>query len=91
MRMINTLKFASKFAFVAAVALASVAPPALAQSSRTVHHRHVYNYAPGQRAYDYVPNAGTSNTGTVDKPVDNPVTTGGGSMGYNQCAGHPSC
>lgn len=76
----------SKLAFVAAVALASVASPALAWAPRTAHHQHLYNYAPNQPLYNYAPEPSG-----VHNPVNNPATTGGGTTGYNACAGHPSC
>lgn len=76
--MINT----SKFVFIAAVALTSIASPAFAHT--TVHrhgnrYRQIYNYRPDPRP-----------ARTAD-PVDDPAMTGGGSVGYNACAGHPRC
>lgn len=82
----------SKFAFMAAVALLSIASPALAWTARTAPHRHVYHFAPNRPVYNYAPDLGVASPSNgVDNPVDNPATTGGGSMGYNACAGHPSC
>lgn len=76
----------SKFAFVAAVTLATLASPAFAWTARTTPHRHLYNYVPDGPVYNYAPDP----SGVPD-PVNNPSTTGGGSLGYNKCAGHPSC
>jgi hypothetical protein len=83
----------TKLAFIAAVALSSIASPAFAYT--TAHHRHDYAH---RAFYNYRPDAGyranaavVPAAGPVDNPVDNPATTGGGSMGYNACAGHPSC
>jgi hypothetical protein len=76
-----------KVAFVAsAVALASIASPVFATTAR-----HRYHYA-HRAVSNYQTGAGyRANAAVVPDPVDNPATTGGGSMGYNQCAGHPSC
>ena len=77
--MINT----SKFAFIAVVAVASIAAPALA-NAKAHHHRHhyelqgVYNRGPGA---PFVPRL----------DPDSPELTGGGSLGYNQCTGHARC
>jgi hypothetical protein len=76
--MINT----SRLALAAAIALTSIASPAFAHT--TVHrHRHryrrVYNYRPDPRPAPRL------------DPVDDPAMTGGGSAGYNACAGHPRC
>ena len=70
----------SKFAFIAAVALASVALPTFAQA----HHRHPYAL---QGVYNRRPDA------AVVPPLnpDSPEATGGGSLGYNQCTGHARC
>jgi hypothetical protein len=76
--MINT----SKLAFAAAVALTSIASPAFAHTTVYRHHhryRQVHNYRPDPRPAQ-----------TID-PVDDPAMTGGGSAGYNACAGHPRC
>jgi hypothetical protein len=73
----------SKFALIAAVALASVSPFALVYAATSYRHRHVH-----RPVYHYRSEA-------VDppalNPVDDPAMTGGGSMGYNECAGHPRC
>jgi hypothetical protein len=76
--MINT----SKLAIVAAVALASIAPPAFAHTHHRHHARHFYSADAGYRANASVKPA-------VDS--DDPALTGGGSMGFNKCGGHPSC
>jgi hypothetical protein len=74
-----------KLAFVAAtVALASVASPVFATTWAHRHHyahRHVYNYRgnPGYQA--------NASIGPAADP-DGPALTGGGSPGYNKCAGH---
>lgn len=76
--MINT----SKLAFVAAMALTTIASPALAHTTVYRHHhrhRRVYNYRPDPRPAPAL------------DPVDDPAMTGGGSAGYNACAGHPRC
>jgi hypothetical protein len=73
----------SKLAFMAALALASIVSPAFAQTDGTAHQRHLYDYAPG---------AGPGPASHLPShSVDNPSTAGGGSMGYNECAGHPRC
>jgi hypothetical protein len=79
--MINT----SKLALVAAVALASIAPPALAHTVHRHHyaHRHVYSADAGYQANASVKPA------AVDS--DDPSLTGGGSLGFNKCGGHPAC
>ena len=73
--MINT----SKFAFAAVLVSATVASPVLAQAAT----RHHYADPP---AYDY-----RSDPAPHLNPVDDPAMTGGGSEGYNECAGHPRC
>jgi hypothetical protein len=81
----------SKLAVIAAVAAASIALPVLAQAATTPAHRHhhvrrtVANQpaTPGYRA-----NAAVA---PATNPVDDPAMTGGGSAGYNECAGHPRC
>jgi hypothetical protein len=83
----------SKIALLAVVAFATIASPAFAQDATTVAYRHHHAHRPvnndrqGYRANARVspPNNPTGN------PVDDPAMTGGGSMGYNACAGHPSC
>jgi hypothetical protein len=65
---------------VIALALAvAVSAPAFA---RTMHHQRRDNVS-GLRAYNYAPQA----TQPSD-PVNNPTTSGGGSMGYNKYMGH---
>lgn len=71
-----------KLAFVAAVALASITSPVFAQAYRTAPHRHLYNYVPSRPA---APDLSDPHA------VDNPPLTGGGTEGYNECAGHPRC
>lgn len=75
--MINT----SKLALIAAVALASVALPVFAHAT-TYRHHHAH------RIYNYRSEAADP---PALNPVDNPAMTGGGSEGYNECAGHPRC
>jgi hypothetical protein len=77
--MINT----SKLAFAAVVALTSIASPAFAHTIVHRHHHHRY-----RRVYNYQPDPRP--TPVID-PVDDPAMTGGGSAGYNACAGHPRC
>ena len=72
----------SKLVLATAVALTSIGSPVFAHA--TVHrqrygHRRVYNYRPDPRP------------APVANPVDDPAMTGGGSEGYNACAGHPRC
>jgi hypothetical protein len=82
----------SRLALITALALASVASPALSRTATTVHHRRIqvpdrspiYNYVPDQPVYNYIPPA------KVD-PSDDPALTGGGSPGYNACTGHARC
>jgi hypothetical protein len=82
----------SKLAVIAAVAAASIALPVLAQAATTTAHRHRHHAhrtvatqpaAPGYRA-----NAAVAPS---VNPVDDPSMTGGGTAGYNACAGHPRC
>lgn len=81
----------SKLAFIVAVALASIASPALAQTANTTTHRHHHAHRPlsnsqveaGRRAYGSIPQSAN--------PVDDPAMTGGGNEGYNECAGHARC
>ena len=82
----------SKLALLAVIATATIASPAFAQDATAVTHRHHYvhrsvnNDRPGYQAYARVAPAGNPTD-----PVNNPAMTGGGSMGYNACAGHPAC
>jgi hypothetical protein len=84
-----------KFACVAALALASVASPAFAQAATTTAHRHHSMHRPvhssransGYGAYGSIAPA----AGPAVNPTDDPTMTGGGSAGYNVCAGHPRC
>lgn len=77
----------SKLAVTAAVALATIGSPAFAAHR---HHHYVSNrpvytdYArnPGAHAQDALP---------ASNPTDDPALTGGGSLGYNKCGGHPAC
>ncbi|MGA8610847.1 MAG: hypothetical protein WB760_03860 [Xanthobacteraceae bacterium] len=69
----------SKFAFIAAVALASIASPAFAHAK--AHHRHRHAL---QALYNHRPVVPYLNP-------DSPEATGGGSLGYNQCTGHARC
>jgi hypothetical protein len=69
---------------VIALALAvAVSAPAFA---RTMHHQQRDNVS-GLRAYNYAPQATPQATQPSD-PVNNPITSGGGSMGYNKYMGH---
>jgi hypothetical protein len=75
----------SKLAAVALVAAVGVAAPAFA---RTALHRHTHNVAPdrpGYGSYAYAPDPGVASS---SDPVNNPTTSGGGSMGYNKYMGH---
>jgi hypothetical protein len=47
-----------------------------------MHHQQ-RDTASGMRAYNYVPQAAQPSD-----PVNNPITSGGGSMGYNKYMGH---
>jgi hypothetical protein len=82
----------SKLALLAILVLATIASPAFAQDVTSVAYRHHYahrlvnNDRPGYRA-----NARVAPTGNPGNPVNDPAMTGGGSMGYNACAGHPAC
>jgi type III secretory pathway component EscS len=84
-----------KLACVAAVVLATAASPVFAQTATTTAHRHHYvqRQVYGSRAdRGYQANASVAPpAGSTVKPVDNPALTGGGSAGYNVCAGHPAC
>jgi hypothetical protein len=73
----------TKLALIAAIGLASVATPAFAY---TVHHHHYYahRYNAGYRA-----NANVDSGAAINS--DDPSLTGGGSLGYNKCGGHPAC
>jgi hypothetical protein len=88
--MANKLKLAG----VAAIALA-IASPAFAQTAATTAHRHHYSQ---RQIYNSRANSGyranasvAPPAGSTVKPVDDPALTGGGSAGYNVCAGHPAC
>lgn len=81
----------SKLAVIAAVAAASMALPVVAQAATTTVHRHhhVHRTVANQPASaGYRANAAVAPA--VD-PVDDPSMTGGGTPGYNACAGHPRC
>jgi hypothetical protein len=76
--MINT----SKLALVAAIALANIAPA----FAHTIHrHHHVRHYYSADAGY----HANASVAPAVDS--DDPSLTGGGSLGFNKCGGHPAC
>jgi hypothetical protein len=70
----------SRFAFIAAVALATIASPAFSQTAAPAHQGRYY--APDRPFY--------APTAHVD-PSDDPALTGGGSPGYNACTGHARC
>jgi hypothetical protein len=78
----------SKFTFTAAFALATIASPAFAATTRTVPHRRLYNLAPDRRGYDVYDYAPDQGVAPPSDPVNNPSTSGGGSMGYNKYMGH---
>jgi hypothetical protein len=81
----------SKIAVIAAVTLASIASPIFAQAATTVAHRNHYVHRP---VLNYQPEAGYRANARVapsSDPVNDPGMTGGGSAGYNVCAGHPAC
>jgi len=64
---------------------------AVAGGSRGLHAsvpQHRSNVAPDRPLYNLAPNAGIVSPAN---PIDNPSLTGGGSAGYNECAGHPRC
>jgi hypothetical protein len=79
-----------KLAFLAAVALASVSSPVLAQDAATVAHGDHYAHRP---LYDSVAPGYHAKPSVAPRinPADDPALTGGGSPGYNTCAGHPAC
>jgi hypothetical protein len=81
----------SKAGVVAAAVLASVASLVLSQTAATAAHRHHYTH---RHVYNYRADTGYQANAavrpTVD-PVNDPTLTGGGSPGYNVCAGHPTC
>ena len=72
----------SKFAFIAAIAVASIAAPGFAHAK--AHHRHHYTL---QGIYNHRPDAAV----LPRLDPDSPELTGGGSLGYNQCTGHARC
>jgi hypothetical protein len=86
----------SKIAALVAVATVSIASPVLAQSA----HPHRWNSAQansrrGVHAFARVPGAAPfspdpamTGGGSPSDPVNNPTTSGGGSMGYNKYMGH---
>ena len=81
----------SKLALIAAVALASIASPLFAQAATTAAHRHHYVHRPvsnGRADVGYRSHASVAPS--VD-PADDPAMTGGGTAGYNACAGHARC
>jgi hypothetical protein len=86
--MINT----SKLAFVAAIALASIASPALAQSAWTTgtasnRARAGYSTPNGYNEYSYPQSSGYGSYAMVPPRTDgnrySPAANGGGSTGYN--------
>jgi hypothetical protein len=85
----------SKLACAAAFALASIASPLFAQAATTTAHRHHYVHRPvysSRTAAGYRANAAIRpSAGPAANPVNDPAMTGGGSAGYNVCAGHPAC
>lgn len=95
--MINT----SKLAFMAAAALVSFGSPVFAQTpAATAAHRHHYahrplydygGYQPTDRVAPGAENAPGNSVQNSGNPVDQPSLTGGGTAGYNECAGHPRC
>lgn len=81
----------SKLALIAAVTLAGIASPVIAQAATTVAHRHHYVH---RSASNYRPVAGYRANASVAPavdPADDPAMTGGGTAGYNACAGHARC
>ena len=75
----------STLAVIALAAAVGMAAPALA---RTAPHRHTHNVAPdrpGYGSYAYAPDPGVA---SPSDSVNNPTTSGGGSMGYNKYMGH---
>jgi hypothetical protein len=81
----------SKLALLAVAALATIASPAFAQEAPSVAYRHHYSHRPvNNDRPGYRANARVAPTGNGN-PVNDPAMTGGGSMGYNACAGHPAC
>jgi hypothetical protein len=81
----------SKFAFVAAVALASIAAPLFAHATTVTHHRHHYVRRPVANAQADAGYRANARIAPAVDPVDDPSMTGGGTPGYNACAGHPRC
>jgi hypothetical protein len=80
----------SKVGFIAAAALAGVASLAFSQTAATAahHHHYVHRHVYTSTDAGYRTNAAIV---PVSNATDNPSTTGGGSEGYNECAGHPRC
>lgn len=81
----------SKLALIAAVTLASIASPVFAEAATTTAHRHHYVH---RSVSNYRPDAGYRSHASVAPsidPADDPAMTGGGTAGYNACAGHARC
>lgn len=75
----------SKIAALVAIAIVSIASPVLARSPDP-HH---WNSRSGLHAFATVPGAAPlTGRGSPSDPVNNPLTSGGGSMGYNKYMGH---
>lgn len=80
----------SKLAFTAAVALASIGSLALGQTAATAAHRHHHYAHPHVSSVDAGYRANASVTPAAVNS-DDPSLTGGGSLGFNKCGGHPAC
>jgi hypothetical protein len=79
----------SKLAFTAALALASIGSLALGQTAASAAHRH-HHYVHHVYSADAGYRANASVTPAAVNP-DDPALTGGGSLGFNKCGGHPAC
>jgi hypothetical protein len=92
----NTMNRKSRLAAIALVAAIGAATPAVAFAA---NHAQLYRSSPRQ-SVPYRQNADRANglgayarvpgpeSVTPSDPVNNPVTSGGGSMGYNKYMGH---
>jgi hypothetical protein len=90
-------KAARKLVVGSALVLGTAFMTAMSASAATLahgHYSHHRNWNGDGGLYNYTGNKGDPDAGATqpsDNPVDNPSLTGGGSMGYNKCGGHPAC
>jgi hypothetical protein len=88
---------ARKLVIGSALVLGTAFMTAMSASAAPLPHGHYAqhrNWNGDRGLYNYTGSKGDPDaraTQPSDNPVDNPSLTGGGSMGYNKCGGHPAC